>query len=223
VTGSIGGVANYINGYGDSIKRSMSSDATLSGAQKTAVKPSGPTEKKTPPAGQAAKKALPAAGGAQKALPAAGGKPKALPAAPFQKAATPKANNQGPKPKQPTTSAARAPASGGTRSTASSTSAKSPANASKPTSNTTPDGKVRISPASRPRPAVGKTVARNSNAPTAKPKDPLGIGENFGSLNNKSRPQTGGPKASSGQQARKPSAADPLAIGEDIGSIGKKK
>lgn len=68
-------MGNYIKGYGDNVKSSMSADGPVSApAKKTAVKPSAPTAKP-----QTAQKALPSTGSAQKALPSTGGAQKALP------------------------------------------------------------------------------------------------------------------------------------------------
>ncbi|KAK5168828.1 uncharacterized protein LTR77_006137 [Saxophila tyrrhenica] len=212
VTGGVGSVANYINGYGDTIKRSMSADGPVSGGNKTAVKPSAPTAKP-----QSAQKALPSSQGAKKALPSAGGAPKGLPAA-SQKPSTPRPNTGSIS--KPTTASAKKPpttngaaprsAPGGPPSKPPSAVSQPSSNPGKVTSSTAPSGKVKISAESRPKPAGAKTAARPSNAPSVKPKDPLGI---------EGKPQQGGQKGG----GTKASAGDPLAIGNDIGSIGKKK
>ena len=141
VTGGIGGVGGYINGYGDTIKRSMSADGPASSSEKkTAVKPSTPV---------GAQKALPSTGGAKKALPPAGGAPKGLPAPSYKSTSTPKPAAQVSK-----------PTAGGLQKP------QSTVGAAKPGSKSATGGKVSISAASRPKPTAGtKTTASSAKKP----------------------------------------------------------
>ncbi|KAK4548715.1 hypothetical protein LTR36_008488 [Oleoguttula mirabilis] len=158
VTGGIKGVGGYVNSYGDSIKNSFAADGPVGSAQKTAVKP-GQAQRALPSAG-GAMKALPSAGGATKALPSAGSATRSLPSAGgLQKALpAPSARTIGvPKP----ASQVSRPSTGGL-----------PKKPSTPVGGKAADGRLRINPASRPKPPIG-TPAGTATKPTgtgARPK-----------------------------------------------------
>lgn len=207
MSGSIGGVGNTINGYGDGLKRSMSADGPVSsGAQKkTAVKPSVPQAKRSGAVGSTI--------GPQK-KPTAQQRPQQALAG---------------KSKQQTTArgvAGVAQSRPGTARTAA--AGRTPVGASKHSSNTqsksTADGKIRISPESRPKPGAARIAARTATPAARKHSgaDPLGIGKDFGDAS-KTRPKTGGGSKAPPAPARKPTAGDPLALGDEIGKIGRKK
>ena len=193
MTGSIAGVGNYVNGYGESIKRSMSSDGPVSSAQKkTPVKPGSAVPKST-----AVQKSVPSAGGAQNALPSTAGAQKSVStarpnASVVQKStnttaaskATQNARTAGTKP--PTT-VGKGPQTGGAAT-------KSPAiTLSKAGSNTNSAGKTRISPESRPKPGGANVSRARSSAVKSAGKsvgtasDPLGIEGKAGDSKSKSR------------------------------------
>lgn len=95
-------------------------------------------------------------------------------------------------------------------------------------SKSTADGKIRISPESRPKPGASRIAARTATPAARKHSgaDPLGIGRDFGDVS-KTRPKTqtqtgGGSKAAPGP-VRKATAGDPLALGGEIGKIGRKR
>lgn len=176
MTGGIAGVGGYINGYGDSIKRSMSSDGPVSSpAKKTAVKPSGAVGNGASQAQKALPQAPKAAGGAGKALSGAGGAAKgagstAQKTAPSAPRAA--ANNKSP-PSANTRSAT------GANNNKPSAPRSSTAQQSNKVQNKTTDGKVRVSAASRPGavkkstkpPVQGLDGGKKHDA-----KDPLGMG-----------------------------------------------
>ena len=194
MTGSIAGVGNYVNGYGESIKRSMSSDGPVSSAQKkTPVKPNSAVPKST-----AVQKSVPSAGGAQKALPSTAGAQKSVStarpnASVMQKStnttaaskATQNARTAGTKP--PTT-VGKGPQAGGAAT-------KPPATTtlSKAGSNTNSVGKTRISPESRPKPGganvagARSSVVKSAGKSVGTASDPLGIEGKAGDSKSKSR------------------------------------
>lgn len=192
VTGSIANVGNYINGYGESIKRSMSSDGPVSTPQKkTAVKPTGAVQN----GGSQAQKALPAAqktaggagqkttGGANKAISTAGGAAKSPPASAQKTASSAgrsasqasrpatsgvkSAANNASKPAQSTArnASTKPPTSGGGGGPASNTrsGAQQQQQQSNKVQNKSTDGKVKISAASRPK--VGGGPAKSTKPP----------------------------------------------------------
>jgi hypothetical protein len=224
-------VGSYINGYGDSIKRSMSSDGPVSsGQKKTAVKPSAPAgkppsaPKALPPSTLPAKKALPAPSQKGPATP----KPatRVPPAKPNVTQKQPPSQKPTPnsKPAGPTSVKSKGPV-GVTRPN--SAPAKPATNGPKLVSSVNSSGKTMVSPESRPGYRKSAVTRNNPNPMPAKGGDILGIGENFGDIS-KTRPKDSHHKNSSAgggggaAAARKPSASDPLALG-DLENIGKKK
>lgn len=252
MTGSIAGVGNYINGYGESIKRSMSSDGPVSTQQKkTAVKPPGAVDKgssqgqKALPqaqkaAGGAKQQASSAAGGGSKALSSVGGAAKGVGAG-AQKTAS-----------SATRSASQAsrPAQQATKGVANGVSKTPPANARNATSGSKPatgpasntrsqqpsnkvqnrstNGKVSISAASRPKPGPAKSTkppVKGVDGKKHDASDPLGMG---GIVDEKGKKGGSGNKSTKAQPQqgkdgwRKPSAADPLGMGGIVDDKGKK-
>lgn len=235
MTGSIAGVGNYINGYGDSIKRSMSSDGPVSTQQKkTAVKPSGAV-------GQGSAQAQKTLGGTQqKALPAAGGAAKGVGAA-AQKTAS-SATRSASQASRPAQQGAKGVSNGVSKSpqaNARNVNA-SPKPANGPASNTrsqqqsnkiqnrSTNGKVSISAASRPKPGPAKSTkppVKGLDSKKHDAGDPLGMG---GIMDDKGKKSGGGNKTTKVQPqqgkdgGRKPSAADPLGMGGMFDDKGKK-
>ncbi|PIA95913.1 hypothetical protein CB0940_10458 [Cercospora beticola] len=169
--GAVSGVGNYINGYGDSVRNSMAADGPVSaggaGAKKTAVQPSTAVKRTANGTTKAASSAI---GGVKENVPSTS---KALPAAkPPSK--PPTATNRvlpTKKPVPPTATTRTSPA----QTAPNRSSAPGAKTAPRPAISTaqserTPDGKVKISPVSRPQPV--KAAPANSGpvrapAPTA--------------------------------------------------------
>ncbi|PPJ54827.1 hypothetical protein CBER1_08437 [Cercospora berteroae] len=161
ISGAVSGVGNYINGYGDSVRNSMAADGPVaaggSGVKKTAVQPS-TAVKRT--ANETTKAATSAVGSVKKTAPST---PKALSAAkPPSK--PPTATNRvlpAKKPVPPTATTRPAPAqTASNRATAPGAKTVPRPAISTAQSERTSDGKVKISPVSRPQP-VKATPANN--------------------------------------------------------------
>lgn len=181
-SGMVGGVGNYINSYGTGIKDSMAaSGPTGSAEKKTAVKPTHAVKE----APKTAQKALPAATSTVRSLPSSR---KAL-----------RAPKRTPSPKNPLPSKPPQPANRTlpTKKPTASQSAK-PATSNLPkisssAADRTPDGKIRISSASRPQP-VKSNIANEVSKPKAVQNGSNGNGNGHKPL----------PKISAGKNDRTP-------------------